>query len=222
MHRIFGKKKETAPPPTLDDAQHSIGNRLSQTEAKVAAIDQELVSMKQQMAKMRDGPAKNQLKQRALTLLKQKKMYEKQRDSMFNQQFNIDQQKFTQESLKDTATTVQAMKSANTALKQQFKEIDIDEIEDLHDDMEDMMYMNEEIQDVMGRAFNTEVFDDDELLGELNELENDMLTEDFDEVPNYLVNATTASKNVERQATPQQQNTYSNYGSQSVVRNVPL
>jgi hypothetical protein len=27
------------------------------------------------MAKMRDGPAKNQLKQRALTLLKQKKMY---------------------------------------------------------------------------------------------------------------------------------------------------
>jgi charged multivesicular body protein 5 len=75
MHRIFGKKKETAPPPTLDDAQHSIGNRLSQTEAKVAAIDQELVSMKQQMAKMRDGPAKNQLKQRALTLLKQKKMY---------------------------------------------------------------------------------------------------------------------------------------------------
>jgi charged multivesicular body protein 5 len=141
---------------------------------------------------------------------------------MFNQQFNIDQQKFTQESLKDTATTVQAMKSANTALKQQFKEIDIDEIEDLHDDMEDMMYMNEEIQDVMGRAFNTEVFDDDELLGELNELENDMLTEDFDEVPNYLVNATTASKNVERQATPQQQNTYSNYGSQSVVRNVPL
>jgi charged multivesicular body protein 5 len=141
---------------------------------------------------------------------------------MFNQQFNIDQQKFTQESLKDTATTVQAMKSANTALKQQFKEIDIDEIEDLHDDMEDMMYMNEEIQDVMGRAFNTEVFDDDELLGELNELENDMLTEDFDEVPNYLVNATTASKNVERQATPQQQNTYSNYGSQSVVRNVPV
>jgi len=221
MHRIFGKKKETAPPPSLDDAQHSIGNRLGQTESKIGAIDQELVSMKQQMAKMRDGPAKNQLKQRALTLLKQKKMYEKQRDSMFNQQFNIDQQKFTQESLKDTATTVQAMKHANTALKQQFKEIDIDEIEDLHDDMEDMMYMNEEIQDVMGRAFNTEVFDDDELLGELNELEDDMLTEDFNEVPNYLVNATTASKNTERQNAPQQQ-TYSNYGNQSVVRNIPL
>lgn len=138
---------------------------------------------------------------------------------MFNQQFNIDQQKFTQESLKDTATTVAAMKQANTQLKSQFKEIDIDAIEDLHDDMEDMMYMNDEIQEVMGRSFNTEVFDDDELLGELNELEDDLLTEDFNEVPNYLVNATTHAKNQERQNVQPQ---YQSYEKQNVVRNVPL
>lgn len=221
MHRIFGKKKETAPPPTLDDASHNIGNRLNQHEAKIAAIDQELVNLKQQMSRMREGPAKNQIKSRALTLLKQKKMYEKQRDSMFNQQFNIDQQKFTQESLNDTQMLVKSMKASNATLKQQFKDIDIDEIEDLHDDMEDMMYLHNEIQDVMGRSFDTEVFDDEELMGELEGLENDLLSEDMNEVPNYLINATTASQNTQRQQQTQQQTQQYNYG-QPVVRNVPL
>ncbi len=47
-----------------------------------------------------------------MSVLKQKKMYEKQTDVMRNQQFNIDQTKFAQENLKDTATTVAAMKTA--------------------------------------------------------------------------------------------------------------
>eukprot|EP00461_Guttulinopsis_vulgaris_P000024 UN00024 len=224
MHRLFGKKKETAPPPTLNDAQISIGNRLSQHEQKIQAIDRELVNMKQQMQRMKPGtPGHNQLKNRALTLIKQKKMYEKQRDSMFNQQFNIDQQQFTQESLKDTATTVAAMKASNKQLKQEFKKIDIDEIDDLYDEMMDMQETHNEIQDVMGRSLDNELYDDDELLGELDDLENDMFNEEFDEVPNYLINATTAEKNAQRQQAPQQyeqQSTYDN--GRPVVRNIPL
>ena len=47
-------------------------------DKKVARIDGELQKYKQQMSKMRDGPAKNAVKQKALRLLKQKKQYEGQ------------------------------------------------------------------------------------------------------------------------------------------------
>jgi charged multivesicular body protein 5 len=38
-------------------------------------LDVELKKYKDQMAKLRDGPAKNAVKQKALRVLKQKKMY---------------------------------------------------------------------------------------------------------------------------------------------------
>ncbi len=37
-------------------------------------------------------------------------MYEKQRDTLYNQQFNIDQTKFAQQNLKDSATMVKQNK----------------------------------------------------------------------------------------------------------------
>lgn len=73
-------------------------------------------------------------------VLKQKRLYEGQREQLYNQQFNMDQTAFTLESIKDSVTTVQAMKAANTELKQAFKkgELNIDSIEKLQDEMADM------------------------------------------------------------------------------------
>lgn len=42
-------------------------------EQKVNRLDKELKKLKDQMSKMREGPAKNSLKQKALRILKQKK-----------------------------------------------------------------------------------------------------------------------------------------------------
>jgi hypothetical protein len=43
---------------------------------------------------------------------------------------------------------VSAMKTASTELKAQMKAMNIDEIEDLHDDMSEMLEMTDEIQEV--------------------------------------------------------------------------
>ena len=43
------------------------------------------------MSKMREGPAKNSVKQKALRVLKQKKQYESQSDNLRNQSFNMEQ-----------------------------------------------------------------------------------------------------------------------------------
>ena len=60
-------------------------------EVKIRKLDAELIKYKDQMAKMREGGAKNAVKQKALRILKQKKMYEAQRDQLMNQSFNMEQ-----------------------------------------------------------------------------------------------------------------------------------
>ena len=57
------------------------------------------------------GPAQNAVKQRALRCLKQKRLYESQRDQLYSQQYNIDQISFTSESIQDSITTVKALKA---------------------------------------------------------------------------------------------------------------
>merc|ERR1719231_1239984 len=103
---------------------------------------------------MNPGPAKNSVQKRAIAILKQKKMYEAQKEKTMNQQFNMEQVMFAQESLAETANTVTAMKDANTALKKQFKAVKIGEVEDLQDDMADLLEQAEEVQDAMGRSYN--------------------------------------------------------------------
>ena len=66
----------------------------------------ELKKYRDQMKKMRDGPSKNMVKQRALRVLKQKKMYENQLEGLRNQSFNMEQANYATQNLKDTKTTV--------------------------------------------------------------------------------------------------------------------
>jgi len=202
-NRLFGKPKPKKAAATLDDASKSVETRGASVDEKVKKMDAELAGYKKQMSKMKPGPARKQVEQRALRLLKQKKMYEKQRDSLYNQQFNIDQTKFAQENVKESVTMVEAMKNASTELKTSMKEIDIDAVEDLHDDMSDMLEMTDEIQEVMGRSYDTQPVDEDELLDELNQLEDTIEVEESNQVaeaetdpPAYLVSAASAANKI--------------------------
>jgi charged multivesicular body protein 5 len=171
MRRLFGSKKEKAPAPTLEDTSERMGKRTGAIDEKVKRLDKELHKIKTQMSKMREGPAKKRLKSRALALLRQKRMYETQGDRISQQQFNLEQVSFAQESMKDTVEQVHVMKGATKVLKQQYKQIKIEEIEKVQDEMEDLMYDHEEIQDVLSRSIGGEEdVSDDELLDELDSL----------------------------------------------------
>jgi charged multivesicular body protein 5 len=90
MHRLFGKKKEVAPPPSLGDASSGINTRISTLDEKIRGLDNELRVYKAQLAKAK-GPAKTGLQKRAMDVLKRKRMYEQQRDQLAGQVFNLDQ-----------------------------------------------------------------------------------------------------------------------------------
>jgi hypothetical protein len=79
FNRFFGGKKEAGPPPpSLEDAQKSINGRSEQLDHKIKQLDKEISGYKQQMAKMRPGTAKEQIKRKAILVLKRKKQYESQ------------------------------------------------------------------------------------------------------------------------------------------------
>lgn len=81
------------------------------------------------MSKMRDGPGKNALKQRAMKVLQQRKMYEGQRDQLQSSSWSMEQAAMTTENLRNVMTTVDAMKSANKELRRQYGKVNINKIE---------------------------------------------------------------------------------------------
>lgn len=106
----------------------------------------------------------------------------------------MDQTAFATENVSTTIETVAAMKSAASELKVQMKAMDIDAIEDLQEDISDMLLDVDGIQDVMGQSYAMEDdLDEDELMAELDELE-DELDMESQQVPDYLLNAASASK----------------------------
>ncbi|KAJ1983096.1 Vacuolar protein-sorting-associated protein 60 [Dimargaris verticillata] len=154
MYRIFGTGKKSANKATLDGAISSTDSRVESVEGKIRKLDGELARYRDQMKTMREGPAKRSVKNRALTVLKQKKMYETQRDQLQQQVFNMEQAQFTNDNIRNTMTTYEAMKESNKALKKQYKDVDIDKIEDMQDELADLMDQANEIQESIARSYS--------------------------------------------------------------------
>mmetsp|Transcript_19730 Transcript_19730/g.16479 ORF Transcript_19730/g.16479 Transcript_19730/m.16479 type:complete len:176 (+) Transcript_19730:126-653(+) len=147
-------------------------------------------------------------KQRALAVLKRKKMYEAQRDQLMNTQFNVDQAAFTQEQMQTNINVVESMKVANHAMKAQMNQFNIDHVEDVVDDMADLMMDQDEINDILGRNYNLpEGCDDVSLEAEFSMLEEEVAMDKQNELlagpsaPTYLPTTLPGS---EQQAAPAQ------------------
>merc|ERR1719155_264263 len=173
MNRLFGTAKQAPPKPTLTDVSATMEKRGESLDGKIQKLDKELARYTDQLKKMKPGPAKTSVQKRAMGILKQKKMYEGQKEKTMNQQFNMEQIMFAQEGLKETADTVSAMKDANKELKKQFKAINISQVEDLQDDMSDLLEQAEEVQATLGRSYNTDDIDEADLEAELAAMEDD-------------------------------------------------
>ncbi|XP_015365993.1 PREDICTED: charged multivesicular body protein 5 [Diuraphis noxia] len=178
MNRIFGKSKEKAPPPDMSVVIKGVDDRAESVEQKINRLDKELKKLKDQMAKMREGPAKNSLKQKALRVLKQRKQYESQAENLRNQSFNMEQASYAVQSLKDTQSTVVAMKTGMKQMKKEFKNINIDDIEDLQDEMADMLDQSNEVQEALGRTYGVPDIDEDELNAELEAIGDELALDD--------------------------------------------
>ena len=105
MNKLFGTKKKVEKPeepkyegPTLTETSTKLGERGDVLQKKVNDLNQELMAVKKEMLNAK-GMKKKQLQQKALHILKRRKMYDGQLGNLQNQQFNIDQVAFANESI---------------------------------------------------------------------------------------------------------------------------
>lgn len=183
MNRIFGSSAGKKPKPTLQDAISSTDTRIASIEVKIKKLDGELMRYKEQMSKMRNGPGKNAIQQRALRVLQQKKMYESQMNQLAQQTFNMESAALATENLRNTMATVDAMKTANKELRKQYGKVDINKIENMHCELEDLVEQANEIQESLARSYAVpDVIDEADLEAELDALQ----LEDDEEGGSYL------------------------------------
>ncbi|THG98858.1 hypothetical protein EW026_g3384 [Hermanssonia centrifuga] len=180
------------------DALRMAGNQMTDTrvasiEVKIKKLDGELGRYKEQMSKLRNGPGKNAIQERALRTLKQRRMYESQLAQLAQQTFNMESAALATENLRNTMATVDAMKLANKEMRKQYGKIDIDKIESVQYDMEDLLEQANEIQETLGRSYAVpDEIDEADLEAELDALQLEEEEEgasylaDLNKVPDFL------------------------------------
>jgi charged multivesicular body protein 5 len=158
---------------------------------KLAKLNAELTTYQQKLAKMRDGPGKTAIKQKALKVLQQRKMYESQRDQLQQQSWNMEQAGMMQDNLKNTMITVDAMKTTTKELRKQYGKVDIDKIDKMQDEMADLMDIGNDIQDAISRSYDVpEDVDEAELDAELEALGEEVGMQGIGEaegLPNFMM-----------------------------------
>ncbi|XP_073032922.1 vacuolar protein sorting-associated protein 60.1-like [Primulina eburnea] len=112
MMRVFGAKKDKEPQPSLQEFSDRINKRGDSIDEKIKKLDAELARYKDQIKKTRPGPAQEAVKARATRILKQKRIYEGQRDVLYNRTFNLDQVAFAVDGIKDAQQTFPTGKSS--------------------------------------------------------------------------------------------------------------
>jgi charged multivesicular body protein 5 len=171
-----------------------VDTRIESLDVKLAKLTAELTGYQQKLAKMRDGPGKTAIKQKALKVLQQRKMYESQRDQLQSQSWNMEQAGMMQDNLKNTMITVDAMKTTTKELRKQYGKVNIDKIEKLQDEMADLMDMGNDIQDAISRSYDVpEDVDESELDAELEALGDEVEFDGIGEssgVPSFMLDDT--------------------------------
>ncbi|RZC32808.1 Snf7 domain containing protein [Asbolus verrucosus] len=195
MNRLFGRGKPKEPGPSITDCITGVDQRAEAVEKKIQGLENDLRKFREQLSKMREGPGKNAVKAKAMRLLKQKKMYEQQLDNLRGQSFNMEQANYAHQALKDTHATVVAMKDGMKQMKKEFKKINIDDIDDVQDELADLMEQADEVQEALGRNYNTPELDEDDLAAELDALGDEIALDDDTSYLDDVLKAPEAPKN---------------------------
>lgn len=174
MNFLFGKKKEEGPKAAPTDALTTMREHTSTMEKRIQflqkKIDAEVVTAK---AKAKAGD-----KRSALMAIKRKNQWIAQQTQLQNQQFTMESQLQMLEGTQMTKSHLEAMKEGNKMMKGAQKDMNVDDVADLMDEMQDAQDDMAEINDALSQpmGFGADM-DDADLEAELEGMEAEMLDE---------------------------------------------
>ena len=175
---IFGRtpKKVTKAekPKSMAESMKVIDDTIKSNEKREAHLNTKIM---QQLKLAKAKSAKGD-KRGAILCLKRKKMYQAEVDKINNILATLEQQKFTLENAATNAVVVGAMQESKAGLQSITASMDVDNVTELMDDLQENMDMGEEISNALGQQMGDTV-DDDELLGELDDMEKELMEEEM-------------------------------------------
>ena len=169
---LFGSKKKAAPPPkeSISKLRETLEMLEKREEYLQKKCEQELQNAKKFMAQ------KN--KRSAAMCLKRKKTYESQMEKLGGARMTIEQQVMTLEGANVSLQAMNAMKQGAASMKQIHGQMNIDQVDDTMDDIREQMDIANEINEAISQPLG-DMYDEDELLNELEELEQEGIEEQF-------------------------------------------
>lgn len=169
MNFLFGKKKEIPTTQSTIDKLYTTINNISKREE---FLDNMISSYRKNARSCLQNN-----KQKAIMLLKKAKMNEKQLLSLYGQRENIEIQINTLEQSITANNTIMSLRQGKEAIVNISKNLNTDDIEELMDDISENLATSSEISDTISRPIG-EIYDEEELLSEIIEIEVNELKED--------------------------------------------
>jgi len=143
-------------------------------------------------AALKKSRAKN--KRGAIFELKRKKMFEKRLNQVYGQRENVERLINAMEVVSFNKETIETMKRGKVALEATIKEVDVDEVNDLMDDINENVAMADEVAEAMGQTIGNTDVDEEELEAELEALQNEEMEAKMLEVPELPVDEKEETK----------------------------
>lgn len=195
FNKLFGQK-DAKPAVVKQDPTETIAKLNQQCEVvkkRIVVVENKIKDLKTEALTRRK--AKDE--RGALMALKKMKMQEKEVQKLDGQSIMLEQQKMMIESTHFDKDVIVGMKEGKNAMDQMNKEMNIDDIAELQDELQDQMAEIGERQEFFA---NVAQEDKEDLLGELDELEALAMEDEMNEV--MINNAPIAGQAQPAQAKP--------------------
>jgi charged multivesicular body protein 5 len=170
MRRLFGKKKQEPPAPTLDQTSERLGLRSAAMDKEVADLNAKLRTLAAEAKLPQNRTRVPLLRTQMQNLLKRRSLIQQNQQRLEGARFNIDNIAFQQEQIQTNIQVAGEMAAGAKLMKKQMKKINIDGVDDTMMDMDDLMADANEIGDILSTAVGTDYLDEGECDAELDAL----------------------------------------------------
>ena len=172
--KLFGRKKAENPQETIARLRESLETLDKREQFLEKKIQQQLADAKRYNAQGN--------KRMAVAALKRKKMLVQQQQQIAGAREKIEIQMNAIESAKMNMEILDTLQAGSRTMQDMHRGMTAEKVDKVMDDISDQMAVSQEISDALSQQIGEPV-DEDELLDELNELEEEDITDQVAELP---------------------------------------
>lgn len=181
MNRLFGVggSSSTSNGGGLTEATEKLDNRVAAIDGKLKVLEEQLGQVQKQLTMTRPGGiSRDALRSQARSLLTQRRTLQAQRQQLQAQSLNLFQIDLAATNVRDAQDTLKAMQGVKRELARTLGKVRPEMVEVLGEEVSELVADSWEVQELLGRSYETLGVGEDELEEELRMLEGAVSVEE--------------------------------------------